>query len=182
MVSATKNRQIVFGDGSRMSLDALSAEDRCRVFVEGEDGLEPAMVWLTESGMPMSYETWRKVFAVASARCASQGVEIDCYPHMLRHSFALRMLVTLMHTFDRRFGLTPQQREEHRKLFGDPYVCVQMMLGHRSRETTENIYLEPVNGLLVDWCLNGDWEDDESASALLSRVAQASSLVQDDLR
>ena len=185
-VSATQNRQIVFRDergvSGRISLDALSAEDRRKVFVEGDDGLEPATLWLTESGMPMPYETWKKVFAVASARCVSQSVDISCHPHMLRHSFALRMLVTLMHTFDRRFGLTPQQRDEYRKLLGDPYVCVQMMLGHRSRETTENIYLEPVKGLQVDLFLNGDGEDDESASALLSHVAQASSLVLDDLR
>ena len=185
-VSATKNRQIVLASGrgvsDRMSLDALSAEDRRRVFVEGDDGLEPAMLWLTESGMPMPYETWKRVFAVASARCAKQGVDIGCHPHMLRHTFALRMLATFMRAFDRRFELTPLQREEYRKLLGDPYVCVQMMLGHRSRETTENTYLEPVQGLQVELFLNGDGEDDEAASALLSQIAQASSLVQDDLR
>ena len=184
--STTKNRQVVLasdrGVSNRMSLDALSAEDRRKVFVEGDGGLEPAMVWLTESGMPMPYETWKRVFAVASARCASQDVEISCHPHMLRHSFALRMLVTLMHTFDRRFGLTPQEREEYRKLFGDPYVCVQMMLGHRSRETTENIYLEPVKGLQVELFLNDHGDDDELASALISRIAQASNRVLDEQR
>ena len=138
--SVTSNRQVIFTDergvSGRVSLDALSAEDRCKVFVEGDGGLEPAMVWLTESGMPMPHDTWKKVFARANARCVSQDVDIRCHPHMLRHSFALRMLVTLMHTFDRRLGLTPQDRKEYRRLFGDPYVVVQMMLGHRSRETT----------------------------------------------
>ena len=184
-VSVTRNRQVVLaGNGGRrdrVSLDALSAEDRRRLFVEGDGGLEPAMLWLTEGGMPMPYDTWKRIFAVASARCESQGVPISCHAHMLRHSFALRMLVTLMHTFDRRFGLTPQQREENRKLFGDPYVCVQVLLGHRSRETTESIYLEPVKGLELELFLNGDGEDDEPVVALLSRVAQASSRVLDEL-
>ena len=56
-----------------------------------------------------------------------------------------------------------------------------MLLGHRSRETTESIYLEPVKSLEVERFLNGDGEDDESAVALLSRVAQASSQVLDVL-
>ena len=183
--AVTRNRQVVLADNGgrrgRGSLDAMSAEDRRRLFVEGDGGLEPAMLWLTESGMPMPHDTWKHIFAVASARCASQDVPIHCHPHMLRHSFALRMLVTLMYNFDRRFGLTPQQREVNRTLFGDPYACVQMLLGHRSRETTESIYLEPVKGLEVERFLNGDGEDDESAAALLSRVAQASSQVLDVL-
>ena len=31
-----------------------------------------------------------------------------------------------------------------------PITIVSQLLGHRSRETTENIYLEPVRGLLLD--------------------------------
>ena len=185
-VPTPTNRHVVLTDdrgvSGRVSLDTLSAEDRCGVFVEGDDGLEPAMLWLTESGLPMPYDTWNRVFAVANTRCRSQGVEIGCHPHMLRHSFAMRMLLTLIHTFDRRLGLTPQKREENRKLFGDPYVCVQMMLGHRSRETTENIYLEPVKGLEFELFLNGDSQDDEWASVVLSRIAQGSDQVLDDLR
>ena len=187
MSSPSADRRIDLTDErgvtGRVSLDALSAEDRCKLFVEGGGGLEPAMVWLTESGMPMPYPTWQKVFAVASARCASQGVEIRCHPHMLRHSFALWMLVTLMRAFDRRFGLTPKERDEYRKLFGDPYVCVQTLLGHRSRETTERIYLEPVIGLQVEHFLNGEGDEEgESAEALLSQIAQSSTLVQDEPR
>ena len=182
--SVTKNRQMVFsnerGVSGRVSLDALSAEDRYKVFVEGDGGLEPAMMWLTESGMPMPYDTWKRVFAVANTRCTSQGVGIRCHAHMLRHSFALRMLVTLMHRFDQRFGLTPQERREYRTLFGDPYACVQMMLGHRSRETTENTYLEPVKGLQVELFLNGDVEDDEAVGALLSGIALTSPRIRDE--
>ena len=182
--AAPTNRQVVLvddsGESGRISLDALSAEDRCRVFVEGPTGMEPAMLWLTESGMPMPYNTWQRVFAVANARCRSQAVPIGCHPHMLRHSFALQMLLTLIHAFERRFDLTPRQREEHRTLFGDPYVCVQVMLGHSSSETTKNIYLEPAKGLEVDLFLNDDDEDHEHACTLLARVVQASDRVLDD--
>ena len=182
--AVTRNRQVVLASGGgrdRVPLDALTAEDRRRLFVEVEGGLEPAMLWLTESGMPMPYDTWKKVFSVASVRCAAQGVAINCHAHMLRHSFALRMLVTLMHALDRRFGLTPQQRQEYRELYGDPYVYVQTLLGHRSRDTTEAIYLEPVKSVAVELFLNGD-EDRESASAVLSRIAESSDRVLDDPR
>ena len=181
----TRSRQVVpaGGDGGRVrvSLDALSATDRQRLFVETDDGLEPAMLWLTEAGMPMPYDSWKKVFSVANVRCAAQGVAISCHAHMLRHSFALRMLVTLMHAVDRRLGLTPQQQHDYQQWYGDPYVYVQTLLGHRSRDTTEAIYLEPAKGLQIELFLSGD-EDREAASALLSRVAAASDRVLDDLR
>ena len=185
VVSVTKNRQIALRDergvSGRVSLDALSAEDRRRLFVEADGALEPAMVWLTEAGMPMPYRTWQKTFAVASARCASQGVDIECHPHKLRHSFALRMLMTLTRAFDRRLELTPGQRAAHSAVIADPFVWVQTLLGHRSRDTTESIYLEPVKGLQIEMFLNGD-DGDEEASALLSNLALTSGLVQDDPR
>ncbi|MEW2463356.1 hypothetical protein [Streptomyces massasporeus] len=30
------------------------------LFVEGEDGLEPAMLWLTESGLQLRYTSWAR--------------------------------------------------------------------------------------------------------------------------
>ncbi|QTE25464.1 site-specific integrase [Propioniciclava sp. MC1595] len=134
----------------------LDARDRARLFLEGPDGLEPAMLFLGESGLPMHYESWEAVFAGASRRCARLGVPVACYPHMLRHSFALRMLVTLLHAFDRRMGLTPDERRDYRLLFGDPWTLVQTLLGHTNPQTTRDIYLEPVSGLQVDLFLNGD--------------------------
>ena len=114
------------------------------------------MLFLGESGLPMAPDTWERVFAQASRRCLSLGVPVTCHPHMLRHSFALRMLLTLTHAFDRRMGLTAEERHEYRLLFGDPWVLVQTLLGHAGPETTRNIYLEPVNGLQVDLFLNDD--------------------------
>lgn len=151
------------GEVRTSSLDLLSARDRASLFVEGEGGLEPAMVFLGESGLPMNFESWEAVFAGASRRCARLDVPVWCYPHMLRHSFALRMLVTMLHAFDRRMGLTPEERRDYRLLFGDPWTLVQTLLGHTNPQTTRDIYLEPVSGLHVDLFLNsdGDSGDDE---------------------
>jgi len=143
-----------------VTLGQLDARDRARLFIEGPDGLEPAMLFLGESGLPMHYESWEAVFAGASHRCTRLGVPVSCYPHMLRHSFALRMLVTLLHAFDRRMGLTPDERRDYRLLFGDPWTLVQTLLGHTNPQTTRDIYLEPVSGLQVDLFLNGDQAGD----------------------
>lgn len=164
----------------RLPLDALDAEARRRVFVAGEEGLEPAALWLTEAGMPMPPATWEMVFATANERCARLGVALRCHPHMLRHSFALRMLVTLVHAFDRRMGLSPQERRDYRLLFGDPWVLVQTMLGHRSSQTTREVYLEPVQGLQVELFLNGEDRDDAPVAAVLAGIAAASSRVADE--
>lgn len=42
-----------------------------RLCTEAEDGLEPLWLWLAESGMPMAYESWEKVFNAANARVAA---------------------------------------------------------------------------------------------------------------
>lgn len=159
-------------------LDQLGSRDRARLFVDGAHGLEPAMLFLGESGMPMHFESWEAVFAGASRRCARLEVPVSCYPHMLRHSFALRMLVTLLHAFDRRMGLTPQERRDYRLLFGDPWTLVQTLLGHTNPQTTRDIYLEPVSGLQVDLFLNGDGASDGDAfTDFVQRHLMATGLV-----
>ena len=152
------------GQRGEISLDMLSAEDRVKVFVDTPDGLEPAMLWLTESGLPMPYSTWQMVFKAANDRCKAQGVITRCHSHMLRHSFALRMFLNLMNR--------PKPNR-------DPYDIMRYLLGHRRRATTEDIYLEPVARMMADDALNGEPEDDESADELFSRVAERSHRVQD---
>jgi integrase len=94
---------------------------------------------------------------------------------MMRHSFALYMLVALHHALDRRFGLTPEERKHFRQVYGDPWVLVRDLLGHRSEQTTRQVYLEPLSGLQVRSML----DHDEDLEALLSRVAASSRLVID---
>jgi site-specific recombinase XerD len=144
----TKRGHLVYRDekGSQgtVSLDNLDAISRQRVFVESAGKIEPAMVWLSESGMPMKHMSWQMVFHEADQRCAREGFdEIFCYPHMLRHSYALRWLSISLFVFDKRFNITPEQREYYRKQFGDAYEFVQRLLGHKSVETTREIYTEP---------------------------------------
>jgi integrase len=94
---------------------------------------------------------------------------------MLRHSFALYMLVALHHAMDRRFGLTPEERRDFRQVYGDPWALVRDLLGHRSEATTRLIYLEPLSGLRIRSML----DDDADLETLLSRVAASSRLVID---
>jgi site-specific recombinase XerD len=167
------------GQRQVVPLDELTWKDRMTLFVSGEDGLEPWMVWLTDAGMPLPYRTWEAVFSKASDRCAALGVDIHCHPHMLRHSFALRMLMTLIYAHDRRMGITEAERREFRLIFGDPWVLVQTLLGHANLETTRQWYLEPVSGLQVELFLNDDDLEESSVDDLITRVAQASSKVID---
>lgn len=139
-----------------VSLDQLDWRERMNLFVQERGGIAPAMLFVGNSGLPMRYESWEAVSSAANRRCAQRGLPIACYPHMLRHSFALRMLITMLHAFDRRMGLTPEERREYRMLFGDPWTLVQTLLGHTSPQTTRDIYLEPVSGLQVDLFLNAD--------------------------
>ena len=177
------SRELVYqseqGNEQMVSLDSLSAVERRRVFVEGNEGIEPAMVWLSEGGMPLPYRTWQKVFQVANARCAAEGVEYRCSPHMLRHSFALRWLVVFMHAHEVRFGLDASEREELRRTHGDPYVMVQQLLGHSSVETTRSIYLQPAQRVPLELFLREGGAEFVTPDALLSMVVAASGLVQD---
>lgn len=167
------------GDRHVIPLDELTWKDRMTFFIKGEDGLEPWMVWLTDGGIPLPYRTWEAVFTDAGDRCDGLGVDIHCHPHMLRHSFALRMLMTLIYAHDRRMGITEAERREFRLIFGDPWVLVQTLLGHANLETTRQWYLEPVSGLQVELFLNDDDLEQSSVEDLITRVAQASSKVID---
>ncbi|MFV1356841.1 site-specific integrase [Mycolicibacterium fortuitum] len=167
------------GDQKVTPLDELTSTDRMTFFINGEEGLQPWSVWLTEAGMPLPYRTWEAIFSGASKRCAAFGVDLHCHPHMLRHSFALRMLMTLIYAHDRRMGITPEERREFRLIFGDPWVLVQTLLGHANLETTRQCYLEPVSGLQVELFLNDDDLEEASITDLMSRVAQVSAKVID---
>ena len=165
------------GERVTASLNTLTDRDRVNLFARGEDGLEPLALWLTEGGMPMRYRGWSRVFERASDRCRALGLEVFATPHMMRHSMALRMLVSLNHALDRRLGLTPDERRHYEALYGNVWSMVKDLLGHRSEETTRAIYLEPVRGLQLESLLNDEEHPDNTE--LLARLAERTGLVLD---
>ncbi|WP_405670294.1 hypothetical protein OG612_43365 (plasmid) [Streptomyces sp. NBC_01527] len=103
------------GQSVQRPLSSLDVEDRQRLFVEGDGGLEPLWLWLSQDGRPFQPHSWEAVYRAASGRCRKvlEGKVAEppyFTPHMARHSFALKMLVALMHALDKRFGLTPEER------------------------------------------------------------------------
>ncbi len=143
-----------------VSPDQPSLGDRRRLFIEGEGGLEPASLWLTDSGTPMDQVSWERVFVAANARCASAGVEIHCHPHMLRHSFAFRILTARLASQ----GL----------LLVDPFLLVQTLLGLRSLKTTFQTYfkLHPEEHRRYGEALREEDDLDASLNDLLVQIAE----------
>lgn len=172
------------GTVGEVSLDQVSAEERLRLFHETPDGLEPLALWLNDAGLPMSYASWHAVFTTANRRALNLGLgteagPLHCTPHMLRHSFALRMLVALHHVLDRRLDLSPAERKTFLYQFGDIWTLVAYLLGHKNPITTRTIYLQPVQGLQVEYFLGGELEDHDDITGLLSHIARESGLVHD---
>ena len=153
----------------------IGERGRRLLFIEGASGLEPLALWLTEGGLPMDYRSWEAVFRSANQRCARFGKPIVTSPHVCRHSFALKMLVTLHRALDQRFGLSREERDDLRKVYGDAFALVKDLLGHRSEQTTRETYLEPLNGIRLATMLDGS----EDLDTVLARVAASSRRVMD---
>lgn len=141
-------------------LDRLTWQERMLLFVEGAEGPEPTWLWLNEAGLPFRPHSWEAVYRTANLRCRAQlepPKHLRRDPHKVywphatvhsgRHSFALRMLVTLNEVLNRRFGLSPRERREYGQLLGDPWQMVQGLLGHATRQVTVDTYLAPVRHL-----------------------------------
>jgi site-specific recombinase XerD len=132
-----------------ISMDRLAPDERRRVILCDADGLpkEPAALWLSEVGLPLSPNCWEVIFDRASQRCKAAGIPLDVSPHQLRHSFAVHMLAMLIRE---SFGRHSHRRHDpssipYRRLLGDPLQQVQRLLGHSSLETTY-IYLDHLAG------------------------------------
>lgn len=164
------------------AVSKLSVDDRLRLYVEGSGGLEPLWFWLAEDGTPFMPHSWEAVFQAASHRCRAlltgQVTEPPFMtPHMCRHSFALHMLIALHHAMDLRFDLTPEERRDFRLLYGDPWRMVRDLLGHRSVELTERIYLAPVSDLQARSLLSNELSP--GAEELIKQIAAESERVLD---
>jgi len=168
--------QITDADGtSRRSVDLgeLNPNQRLSLFFRSDTGLEPLMLWLNEDGSPRPKRAWYKAFSSANARVRRSGIDrMECRPHMLRHSFALRWYaVGRLIWQQRNVGLETDHALDFRQQFGDAWSLVQTMLGHTSVETTKNIYLEPF--LTLDVQLVMEYGLSELDSELLLQVLRS---------
>ena len=157
----------------RVSLKHLDIEDRRRMFTEGDGGLEPASLWLTDVGTPVNQVSWEQVFHAANARCASAGLEVRCHPRMLRHSFAFGILAAWQ--LSRRFEpIRGQRRGLPRSLPGDPFVLLQTLLGHGSLQTTYRLYrnLHPNEHERIWQAFSDEDDPDVSLHDLLVQIAE----------
>ncbi|WP_239312519.1 site-specific integrase [Frankia sp. Cj3] len=164
------------GRRGEVPVGAVDVHERRRLFIETSAGLEPLALWLTEGGLPMDYRSWEAVFTAASDRCQRQRTPIRISPHVCRHSFALKMLITLQRGLDARFGLDGDDRAHLRKVYGDAFALVKDLLGHKSEQTTREIYLEPLNSLRLSMILDAG---EDNVEAILARVAASNRRVMD---
>ena len=120
------------------------------------------MFWLGEDGWPLAVSTWKSMFAMASSRCAQQGLGLSCHAHLLRHTFAVVTLEQLQRGHIAALAeMDPDQRGHYTRIFGDPLDWVRRRLGHRSVLTTV-IYLHALQELEMEtrMALVPDlWED-----------------------
>ena len=134
-------------DGGTIPFEALTPDERSRLVICDDDGVtrEPAVLWVTEIGLPIQPNSWEAAFARASRRCANAGVPLRINPHQLRHTFAVHMLAMLIqHRLRDAAGEAPTTNTEgYRRLLGDPLQQVQRLLGHASLTTTY-IYLDHI--------------------------------------
>jgi site-specific recombinase XerD len=151
----------------------LTYEERQSLLVEGPDGIEPASLWLAESGLPMSTSTWQDVFAISNHRCTRSGAHLSAHAHLLRHTYAVLTLEQLQrgHIASLR-DLLPTQRSEYVRVFGDPLDWIRRRLGHKSIETT-HIYMHTLADLEMEtrMALIPDEWDDARNPALWAEVS-----------
>jgi len=156
------------GDGPRrVRLDLLSPKSRSRLICRGDNGTpEPALLWLTETGLPVAAATWESIFRRASLRCRDHGIDIDVSPHSLRHTFAVHMLEMLIReqigaVLDSRNGTVAGAGDAaYRRMIGDPLQKLRRLMGHASIASTY-IYLDSLeeSRALVDAAI-ARWDAD----------------------
>lgn len=136
----------------------------------------PMWMWLGENGLPLSNASWQAVFRNANARCERFGLDVQAHPHALRHSFAVHTLGLLLRQTVRALRLQADDMlssaQVKRLLIGDPLRKLQLLLGHRSLESTYG-YLDVLDEA-QEIVLAALHEWDEQADALSRLRLEAS--------
>jgi len=95
---------------------------------------------------------------------------------MLRHSMALRWYcIATFVAWQRTDLLTREEQRDFRNQLGDVWFLLATLLGHRSAETTREVYLEPFKALEVEQLVALMDADDRAALERLMDVLAAGS-------
>ena len=122
-------------NGKTFRSNELDASERGTLILCDSQGkpAEPAGIWLSERGGPVSHNAWERAFIRAS-NSAFPG-EASITPHQLRHTYAVHLLAMLLQ-FQRSDANSERREFRDSNLIGDPLRMVQRLLGHSSIETT----------------------------------------------
>lgn len=141
------------GDVAYRKLSSFTADQRARLFWRRDGLFEPLALWLAMRGTPLALHSWQSVFNCANERslvlAPTENQSSQCTPHMLRHSFAMKMLIAAHRSLDRRYGLSPEERRDFSALYDEAFDIVRDLLGHSSVEVTRSVYLRPIRDLKV---------------------------------
>ncbi|MCR8574282.1 tyrosine-type recombinase/integrase [Streptomyces sp. Isolate_219] len=172
LVRSAGRHALTLVDSGSKPYKELSIDERRRLGrLGGSTPGAPLWLWLGEDGTPLTPSAWQAVFRAANARCERFGLDVRAHPHALRHTFAVHMLGHLLRqtvrAMRREPGETLMSERVKRLLIGDPLRRLQILLGHRHRETVF-IYLDVLDEAqeIVLAALR-DWDDESEA---LSRV------------
>lgn len=149
------------GEGAETSAELISGDLRSRLVAWSDEGLlEPMALFLSHTtGEALDLGTWNQVFTTAHRRLAASGsphqprAGLRITPHVMRSTFAVRMLAGLMRLGRERSG-------DAYAFVTNPLITVQMLLGHASPATTAG-YLQAAEGY-----------DDDLAEAFRCHVAE----------
>lgn len=134
------------GEGAEAPAELVSGDLRGRLVAWSDEGLlEPMALFLSHTtGEALDLGTWNQVFTTAHRRLAASGsphqprAGLRITPHVMRSTFAVRMLAGLMRLGRERTG-------DAYAFVTNPLITVQMLLGHASPATTAG-YLQAAEG------------------------------------
>lgn len=172
--------EAVSDDGTTMSLNVLKPAMRRRLFWTRNGHPEPMALWLNEGGAPFYHESWIGVFDAANERLwaaieatgAAPSDELTVTPHSLRFSFALALTVQLHQRLDAAHGWDDTVAYGDGSRYDEVFRTVKDVLGHRSVETTRDIYMPRVQRLRFDRIFGSATGKAGSTSDLVSELAQ----------
>lgn len=128
-----------FGASATRAYGVLDPRTRRRLLVEREGGREPAWLFLSERGQPVSTKSWDKIFRRACDRCRSFGRNLSISPHDLRHTYAIHLLSKLIHRSAERAARQMSDnpgKKVYDALMGDALNELRIRMGHADITTT----------------------------------------------